>query len=122
CGVFCWSTKMLGPDDQGFVDINATALNAAINGSILADPDACLVMMMALPFGSTRALARAHEISHRPLCSSDRSACHLPFSPRCLSFEQSQFVPLVEPRRWTSNWSDRENLLRSGPHCFSVRV
>jgi class 3 adenylate cyclase len=35
------------------------ALNAAISGSILAEPEACLVMMMmmmALPFGSTRAL------------------------------------------------------------------
>jgi hypothetical protein len=47
-------TKMLGRVDQGFVDIRAIALNAAINGSILAEPDACFVMMMALPFGSTR--------------------------------------------------------------------
>jgi hypothetical protein len=31
------------------------SLNAAISGSIFADPDACFVMMMALPFGSTRA-------------------------------------------------------------------
>jgi hypothetical protein len=44
--------NMLGRDDHGFVDINATALNATISGSIFADPDACLVMMMALPFGS----------------------------------------------------------------------
>ena len=48
---------MLGRVDQGFVDISATALNAAISGSIFADPDACFVMMMALPFGSTRAFA-----------------------------------------------------------------
>jgi hypothetical protein len=48
--------NMLGYTDQGFVDINAIALNAAISGSILAVPDACLVMMMALPFGSTPAL------------------------------------------------------------------
>ena len=53
---------MLGLDDQGFVDISAIALNAAINGSILAEPDACLVMMIALPLGSTRALATAHDI------------------------------------------------------------
>ena len=32
------------------------ALNAAMSGSILAVPDACFVMIMALPFGSTRAL------------------------------------------------------------------
>ena len=47
--------KMLGRDDQGFVDISATALKAAINGSILAEPEACFVMMMALPFGSDTA-------------------------------------------------------------------
>jgi hypothetical protein len=35
-------------------------INAAISGSILADPDACVVIMMALPFGSTRVLATAH--------------------------------------------------------------
>jgi hypothetical protein len=34
-------------------------MNAAIRGSIFADPEACFVMMMALPFGSTRALATA---------------------------------------------------------------
>jgi hypothetical protein len=53
---------MLGREDQGFVDISAMALNAAIGGSILADPDGCFVMMMALPFGSTRALVTAHVI------------------------------------------------------------
>jgi len=31
---------MLGRVDQGFVDICAMALNAAISGSIIADPDA----------------------------------------------------------------------------------
>jgi len=31
--------------------------DAAISGSIFADPDACFVMMMALPFGSTFANA-----------------------------------------------------------------
>jgi hypothetical protein len=31
--------------------VPATALKATINGSILADPEACFVMMMALPFG-----------------------------------------------------------------------
>jgi hypothetical protein len=51
-------TKMLGRYNQGFVDINAMALNAAINGSILAEPDACFVIMMALPFGSMQSLFR----------------------------------------------------------------
>jgi hypothetical protein len=40
---------MLGRVDHEFVDISAIALNAAISGSILAEPEACLVMMMALP-------------------------------------------------------------------------
>jgi hypothetical protein len=57
------------------VDINATALKAAISGSIFADPDVCIVMVMALPFGSTRAFATADAIS---LCS------HRPrFHPQC---------------------------------------
>ena len=47
---------MLGCVDAGFEAIHAMALNAATNGSIFAVPDACLVMMMALPYGSTRAL------------------------------------------------------------------
>ena len=42
--------------DAGFEAIHATALNAAINGSIFAVPEACLVMMLALPFGSARVL------------------------------------------------------------------
>jgi hypothetical protein len=41
-------------------------LRAAISGSIFADPEACFVMMMALPFGSTRALATAHAIRAWP--------------------------------------------------------
>jgi len=57
---------MLGCDEAGFADIQATALNAAINGSILAVPDACFVMTMALPVGSTRALLTAHAISAWP--------------------------------------------------------
>jgi hypothetical protein len=55
-------TKILGCDDAGLAAIQATALNAAVNGSILAVPDACLVMMMALPLGPTRALPTAHAI------------------------------------------------------------
>jgi hypothetical protein len=47
---------MLGCVDAEFEAIHATALNAAINGSIFFAPDACLVMMLALPFGSTRVL------------------------------------------------------------------
>jgi len=50
---------MLGRVDQGFVDINAMALNAAINGSIFALSDACLVLRMAFPIGSTPALVTA---------------------------------------------------------------
>jgi hypothetical protein len=38
---------MPGRDDHGFVDISATALNAAINGSILVDPETCFAMMIA---------------------------------------------------------------------------
>jgi hypothetical protein len=41
---------MLGCDDAGFADIQATALSAAIAGSILAAPDACFVMRMTLQF------------------------------------------------------------------------
>jgi hypothetical protein len=37
-------TKKLGRAEQGLVDINAIALNAAINGSILALPDACFAI------------------------------------------------------------------------------
>src|SRR5262245_36091427 len=113
---------MLGRDDQGFVDINEIALNAAISGSIFAVPDACLVMMMALPLGSARELATAHDTRCWPLCRNDRLACGLPSSPRSLSFEQSQFLPLVEPRRCTSDRCHKEELPRSGPHCFSVRM
>jgi hypothetical protein len=39
------------------------ALNAAINGSILAKSDACFVTKMALPFGSTREMATAEAIN-----------------------------------------------------------
>jgi hypothetical protein len=53
---------MLGCDDAGFADIHATALNAAISGSIFAVPEAFFVMTMALPFGSTRALLTAPAI------------------------------------------------------------
>jgi hypothetical protein len=56
---------MLGRSDHGLVDINAMALNAAISGSILADPDGCFVMMMASPFGSTRAFATAKSLFPR---------------------------------------------------------
>jgi hypothetical protein len=51
--------------DQGFVDISAMTLNAVIKGSILADPEACFVMMMALPFSSTRAFTTAKSLFPR---------------------------------------------------------
>jgi hypothetical protein len=37
--------------------ISAMALNAAISGSILGNPEACFVTRMAFPFGSTRGIA-----------------------------------------------------------------
>jgi len=43
--------EMLGCADTGFDAIHAIALNAAINESILAVPDACFVTAMALPSG-----------------------------------------------------------------------
>jgi hypothetical protein len=51
---------------SGFMAISAMALSAAINGSIFAVPEACLVMTMALPLGSTLALPTAHAISAWP--------------------------------------------------------
>jgi hypothetical protein len=54
---------MLAWCDHGFVDIKAMALKAAINGSILAEPEACFVTRMAFPFGSTRAFPTAHAIN-----------------------------------------------------------
>ncbi len=70
---------MLGCDESGIADIQAMALNAAISGSILAVPEACFVMTMALPFGSTRATLTAHADyglapSSRVLSASLRSA------------------------------------------------
>jgi hypothetical protein len=56
-------TKMLASTDHWFVDINAIALNAAIRGSIFAEPDACFMMMIALPLGSTPAFATAHAVT-----------------------------------------------------------
>ena len=52
----------LGCVDAGFVAINAIALKAAMSGSIFAVPDACFVMIMALPYASTRALTTAQDI------------------------------------------------------------
>jgi hypothetical protein len=57
-----YPSAVLGCDDQGFVDISAMALNAAISESILADPEAYFVTRMAFPFGSTRALPTARAI------------------------------------------------------------
>jgi hypothetical protein len=44
---------MLGRADQGYVSIDAMALDAARKGSILAVPEAGLVMTLALPRWST---------------------------------------------------------------------
>jgi putative SOS response-associated peptidase YedK len=53
---------MLGCAVAGFAAIQVMALNAAIRGSILAVPDACLVMMMAL----NTINARAETIRTKP--------------------------------------------------------
>ena len=50
-----WTTNCSVAPTKGFVDIG-NGIDAAISGSILAVLDACLVMMMALPLGSTPAL------------------------------------------------------------------
>ena len=43
-------------EGMGFSDSSVTALNVAISGSILAEPEACLVIRIELARGSTRAL------------------------------------------------------------------
>src|SRR5260370_27176890 len=48
------------------------ALNVAIKGSILAEPEACFVIRMALPLPLTQALATAHAIK---LCLLTRGEC-----------------------------------------------
>ena len=65
---------MLGCDDAGFADIQATALNAAISGSFFAVPEACFVMTIALPFGSTRALLPSQDIK---VCHREPRPCQL---------------------------------------------
>jgi hypothetical protein len=59
---------MLGCVDAGFEAIHATALKAAISGSILALPEACLVihgMQQFLLFGATFPLQRLQKSNHR---------------------------------------------------------
>ena len=46
--------------------MNSYRVKAALSRSILANPDACFVMMMVLPFGSTRAFATAMRRLARP--------------------------------------------------------
>ena len=71
------SKKILGCDEWGFVTIRAIALNAAISGSIFAEPDAGLVTKMALPFGSTR----ASQISAFPHATARWTASSGPLLP-----------------------------------------
>jgi hypothetical protein len=52
---------MLGCDEAGFAAIQAIALNATMSGSILAEPDACFVMMMALPLVHVRIADRPNH-------------------------------------------------------------
>jgi hypothetical protein len=54
---------MLGGVDQGFVDIRAMALNAAISGLILAVPEACLATRMTLPIDAGLTTARYQAAS-----------------------------------------------------------
>src|SRR5690606_10226573 len=61
-------------DAGGFRLISATALKSAISGSIFAEPDACFVMITALPLGSTFALPAHHAIRRVPPCHSAPSA------------------------------------------------
>ncbi|MCY1244841.1 hypothetical protein D9M72_579400 [compost metagenome] len=51
------------PIPSGFSDIKVTALNVASSGSIFAVPDACFVIRMALPLGSTLALPTQNAMS-----------------------------------------------------------
>ena len=44
--------------NQGLIALSAIALNAAIRGSIFAEPDACLLTKMALTFDGARAFPR----------------------------------------------------------------
>jgi hypothetical protein len=48
---------VLGRVDQGFADISAIALNAAIIGSSFGEHEAYFVVTMVLPFGLTYASA-----------------------------------------------------------------
>ena len=49
-------------EGMGFSDSSVTALNVAISGSILAEPEACLVIRIELPRGSTLALPQHQAI------------------------------------------------------------
>jgi hypothetical protein len=71
---------LLGCTDQGLVDNNAMAWNAAITGSIFAEHDACLVTKMALPFGSTRA-SQISAFPHATARSTASSGSLLPAMP-----------------------------------------
>ena len=48
--------------DMGLSDSSVTALNVAIRGSILAEPEACFVIRIELPRGSTLALPQHQAI------------------------------------------------------------
>ena len=58
---YSFRSQVLGCDDAEFADIQATALNAAISGSILADPG-CFVIRIAvlMVFPVARAVPRCH--------------------------------------------------------------
>jgi hypothetical protein len=62
----------------GIIAIGAMALNAAINGSILATPEACLVVMMALPQGLRRALPTARASTACNLMKRDQITPSVP--------------------------------------------
>jgi hypothetical protein len=57
---------MLGWDVTGFADIQATALNAAISGSILAEPEACCFAALALDCPAGPSTIRCRERGNFP--------------------------------------------------------
>src|SRR5690606_31739438 len=68
------SSKLASTQAGGFAAISDTALNKAISGSIFAEPLACLVIRIALPLGSTRALPQHQFIIGWAACSIPPSA------------------------------------------------
>ena len=72
-------TKMIGRVDDWFCGHQRDSVGRGHSGSLSADPEAYFLMVIALPFGSTRALATAQDISRSPPCVAIHPrACVLP--------------------------------------------